>query len=595
MDMKNFFVSSLIWICSIGCLWADVALPHVYSDHMVLKRHEAIVIYGFADPLEQITGTFKNEILKTSADDEGRWKLSFKASDAGGPFEMLLKGKNEIRLKDIYIGEVWFCSGQSNMEWSLKKAENGNEAIKSADFDQIRFLNVKKTMQGLPAEDISPANRWEVCTPESAADFSAVAYFFGRALHKKYGVPIGLIHSSWGGSNIEAWMKAETFYDDKKLKDFVEEIKTIDFEVLTKQYKADVKAYHAYLDSFDLGSQEKWFKTSTDFSTWKPVELPKKWSKAGLKQKFGVVWVTKTIELQPEDTVEDAVLSLGRIDHIDYTYINGVLAGSMDNKDENRLYKIDKSLLKAGKNRITVRVKNPQREGGFVGSPDDLFIKTPAQKIALNSEWQYRVATPNAKSPPDRVHPRSYPTTLYNGMVYPFFKYNIKGTLWYQGESNMGDADGYSKLFQEMILDWRKQWGKDFPFLFVQLPDYKTQDVVLPNFRAAQKLAMQLDKVGMATIIDIGDKYDIHPRNKKDVGKRLALVADAMVYAKKSYNYQLEIKKVNLKKNGIKICFNQKLILRSDVHDIPGFEVLYNDGTTTNLSAVLKNKKSILT
>jgi len=568
---KIFFIVLCVCTCLISS--AEIRLPNFFSDHMVLQQKESISIFGYAKPSQSVEVSFNKEILKAIARTDGKWSVNFMPMTAGGPFEMIIKGENVVILKDIYIGEVWFCSGQSNMGWTIEKSENGLEELGNANYEEIKLLNVRRSMSSHLKKNIDAKNTWKTCTPENAKGFSAVAYYFGRALYQKYGVPIGLIHSSWGGSSIEAWMNSESLKDYPEKQKILQNIKSIDLNQIAEDYKIDEREYHKFLDDSDMGTKENWQLLSTDYSNWNAFKLPTTWSKAELKQRYGIVWVTIVIELTLEEIKNDLTLSLGRIDNEDITYFNGVQIGGLKKNDVLRNYPVPKELLKVGGNRITIRVKNPLDIGGFRGSPFDLFLETEMQKISLAKLWKYKVATPNVKEPPQRIHPKNLPSSLYNAMLNPFFKYHIKGVIWYQGESNMSRAEEYVKLFPKMIIDWREQWKKDIPFLFVQLPNLANKNNRLPKFREAQKSALRLKNTGMVTSIDIGDDFNIHPKNKKDIGKRLAIVANDLVYGKNLNEYKPIIKEISKDSNAIILVFKDKLNIKGDIEDILGFEI----------------------
>lgn len=588
---RSFFV--IIFIFITIQLKAEISLPNFFSDHMVLQQKEDIMIFGQAKPLESVEVTFNGITLKTITSRYGKWAVIFKPMNAGGPFEMILKGENSIVLKDIYIGEVWFCSGQSNMGWPIEKSENGIEDLQNANFEKIKLLNVRRSMSSNPEEDIHPKNKWKTSTTKNAKGFSAAAYYFGKALYERYNVPIGLIHSSWGGSNIEAWMDLKDLDQNDPATQQMEKFKTIELNELLKLYKIDEKEYHKYLDSVDIGTKETWQLLKTDYSDWKTLKLPKTWEKTQLKQRFGIVWVTKTIQLSKAEIEEKATLSLGRIDNEDITYINGIKVGGLVKNDIDRIYRIPNKVLKVGKNRIVIRVKNPMDTGGFRSSAKDVFLKIGEKKISLANQWNYKVATPNVKTPPSRVHPKYLPSSLYNAMTNPFFRYNIKGVIWYQGETNMSRADEYADLFPKMITDWREKWKKDLPFLFVQLPNLANKNNRLPKFREAQKKALTLDNVGMVTAIDIGDDYNIHPKNKKDIGNRLAIVANDLVYGNKENNYQPVISKIETESNYLKITFKNEIKIKGDTLNILGFEISVDSRNYKTVSAKLINPTTI--
>jgi len=538
---------------------------------MVLQQNEPITIFGKAQVGEAITVTFNNSSLETVGDASGFWSVTFSPMKAGGPFTMEIKGDNTITLSDVYLGEVWFCSGQSNMGWKLEDALNGEQELANANYPEIKLFTVPRYMSSTLETDVKKG-AWETCTSENAKGFSAVAYFFGRYLYEQYKVPIGLINSSWGGTNIEAWMSSELLAQHPESQKIISSIKGKDMIEAVNQYKLDHKNYSVLLDEKDLGSQQHWELETTTYKSWKTFNLPTLWKNTKLEQTHGVVWVTKTITLSKEEAQENLSLSIGRVDDEDITYFNGVEIGASQKKDLDRVYTVPKKLLREGSNRITIRTKNLLDLGGFRGSKSDLFLQTKARTIPLDGKWQYKEGTPKVQEPPVRVHPRYFPTTLYNSMVHPFFKYNVKGVIWYQGESNTKNPDEYAQFFPEMINLWRTNWSKELPFLYVQVANYANQDNREAPLRNAQAAALKLDKTAMVVTLDIGEDANVHPRNKQEVGKRLGMAARNLAYG------ETEIAKggptpvnVEFQKKSVFIAFNQDLKIKASTSGVNGF------------------------
>lgn len=566
---KSFFISVLLCVCTLS--WGKVELPRFFSSHMVLQQNEPITIFGKAQVGEAITVTFNNSSLEAVGDASGFWSVTFSPMKAGGPFTMEIKGVNTITLSDVYLGEVWFCSGQSNMGWKLEDALNGEQELANANYPEIKLFTVPRYMSSTLETDVKKG-AWETCTPENAKGFSAVAYFFGRYLYEQYKVPIGLINSSWGGTNIEAWMSSELLAQHPESQKIISGIKGKDMIEAVNQYKLDHKNYSVLLDEKDLGSQQHWELETTTYKSWKTFNLPTLWKNTKLEQTHGVVWVTKTITLSKEEAQENLSLSIGRVDDEDVTYFNGIEIGASQKKDLDRVYAVPKELLREGSNRITIRTKNLLDLGGFRGSKSDLFLQTKTRTIPLDGKWQYKEGTPKVQEPPVRVHPRYFPTTLYNSMVHPFFKYKVKGVIWYQGESNTKNPDEYAQFFPEMINLWRTNWGKELPFLYVQVANYANQDNREAPLRNAQAAALKLDKTAMVVTLDIGEDANVHPRNKQEVGKRLGMAARNLAYG------ETEIAKsgptpvnVEFQKKSVLIAFNQDLKIKASTSGVNGF------------------------
>jgi sialate O-acetylesterase len=522
---------------------AVVANP-LFSDHAVLQAGRDVPVWGTSNNGEQITVEIAGQKAATTAKD-GRWLVRLKALPAGGPYTMTIAGENTVTISDVLVGEVWVCSGQSNMERQLglregqKPIVNWEQEVAAANYPQIRQFYVPQKTALLPAASVE--GKWVVCSPGTVADFTAIGYFFGRDLFQARHVPVGLIHSSWGGTPAEAWTSQEAL---RRLPDFAGPVDQI------KQLAADLKAgtynYDRLIDDWyaanDVGVAPKpaWYAPEFDASGWKLMELPVFWEKAGLPDFDGLVWFRRTFDLPPSWTGGDVELHLGAVDDDDTTWVNGVKVGATIGYDIPRIYRVPAAILKPGGNVIAVRVLDTGGNGGLWGGGKDtmhLFslkedILTP---IALTGPWQWKVSVSLADVPRPPLDYRASPAgpgVLYNGMIAPLLPYSIRGVVWYQGEANVGREKQYRALFPTMIADWRRVWGEgDFPFLFVQIAPFKD---MTPEIREAQLLTWQhTPNTAMAVTIDCGDAADIHPAHKQPMGARLALAARALAYGEK--------------------------------------------------------------
>jgi len=584
---------SFLLLFASGSLFAKVTLPKFFSNHMVLQRDAPITIYGWAGAGKTVKINFNNKNLKTKANANGEWTIDFKALKAGGPYKMTIIEDNTIALEDIYIGDVWFCSGQSNMGWKLEDALNGKEELSKANYEKIKLLQVSRTMAGSPQKDIEKG-QWETCSPENAIGFSAVAYFFGRELYQDYNVPIGLINSSWGGTNIEAWMSEDMMGKHESAKKVMAEMKSLNFSDLTKNYYRDFKKWEEKVDKLDVGLQEKWFDNSYDKSSWKTISVPTFWETAKITPGDGVVWVSRNFELSQKDWSEkELLLSIGRIDNEDVTYINGKVVGQSTVKDLDRFYKIPNSIFTVGKNTITIRIKNTGDIGGFRSAKEALYLQAGDQKIALAGDWKYEIGTKTIDEVPVRLHPNNYPTSLYNGMVAPFFRIKIKGVIWYQAESNAKNAVEYADLFKGMITDWRTKWKSDFPFIFAQLPNYANQNDRWITLRESQAKALELKNTGMAVLIDVGTDENIHPIHKQIVGKRMAVIAGNLAYANKNKSASAPVfEQYKTEGNSIIVTFkNGTFAEETPKSEINGFMIAGNDNKFYPANALLQNDR----
>lgn len=534
--MKLRYLHYLV-ICGFVCFFlsyqpslADVKLPKVLSSNMVLQRNIDLKIWGWADRGEKVTIQFNQQEMTTKARKDGSWQVVLKPMKAGGPFAMTISGKNKIELSNILIGDVWICSGQSNMEWSLTNTNNADEEIQQANHENIRLFTAPKAVSNTPSSDLT-GGEWKVCSSESIPGFSAVGYFFGRHLNKEMDVPIGLINTSWGGTNIETWTSSDALKNISGFEEPLSLLKNYDAEAVAAQRRKKVEAITGPLPDQDQGMSNgvaTWADPTHASSSWETMELPQLWETAGMEGLDGVVWFKKTFDLSEAQAQKGITLHLGPIDDSDTTWVNGKEVGRTEGYNIPRVYKVASSDLKAGTNTLVIRVTDSGGGGGIYGEPEDLILKTGEKDIPLTGLWNFKVGMGSFNQ---STNPNSLPALLYNAMIHPIINYGISGSIWYQGESNAGRAHQYRTLFPNMIQDWRNRWQQgNTPFFFVQLANF-TESVEVPSestwaeLREAQLNTLGLSNTGMAVIIDIGEADDIHPRNKQDVGHRLALSA----------------------------------------------------------------------
>jgi len=461
---------------------------------------------------------------------------------AGGPHTMTITGTNTIVIKNILIGDVWVCSGQSNMELPMERVRPIYEAeIANCENANIRHFSVPQKYDFVaPQADLS-AGTWEQTNPQTILKFSAAGYFFARELYAKYKVPIGLINASLGGSPAEAWMSAEAlqefpayYQEAQRFKDanLIRQIETDD--------KVRIDAWHAQLRAKDAGYQNptaSWKAPELNSSDWTPISLPGYWKDSGLGSVNGAVWFRREIILSDALAGQPALLILGRLVDADSTFINGAFVGTTSYQWPPRRYAVSPGILKTGKNVITVRLVNSSGQGGFVPEKQYALV-IGDQTFDLSGQWNYRLG---AVMPPlaGQTFIRWKPLGLYNGMLAPLLSYRITGVIWYQGEANAGRALEYRTLFPAMIQDWRRSWRQgDFPFLFVQLTSFmaiqeQPSESNWALLRESQTKTLAIPNTAMAVTIDIGETGDIHPLNKKDVGIRLARAALRLAYGEK--------------------------------------------------------------
>ncbi len=562
---KIILFGIVYWVLGVISPLAQIKLPKLISDGMVLQRNTETRIWGWASPSENITIQFQDINYSVQANSNGEWELMFPNLTAGGPYQMTLKASNTIVIKNILIGDVWICSGQSNMDLTMKRVgPRYPEELTNANNPNIRYFYVpQKYHFQEPLNDVDKGE-WIDVNPDNIQNFSATAYFFAKHLYSKYKVPIGLLKSSMGGSPAQAWLSEDAL---KKFPEYHKEFKQyqnqafVDSIIQSDQQRSN--NWYSELNQQDLGlkgDSVNWKYPSFDDSNWAKMEIPGYWADGKLGKINGAVWFRKEIEVPASFLKSDIMLLLGRVVDADSVFINGKFVGNTGYQYPPRRYKIKEGILKEGKNTIVIRVINNIGNGGLmVDKPYELVCGD--EKIDLKGEWKYKLGVKM-----DALQPQTFvrwkPGGLYNAMISPLIPYTIKGAIWYQGESNSSYPQNYQALMSSLIQDWRKHWNQgEFPFLFVQLANYKeTKDEpTLSNWamlRDQQLKTLEVPNTGMAVIIDSGEWNDIHPLNKKTVGDRLGLAAQKIAYGDKNVVYSGPMyKSMKIKKNKVIISF----------------------------------------
>lgn len=544
--MLKITACAVIVFCLMPLVFfGQLRLPALIRDSMVVQRDAKIKLWGWAAAGEKIKLQFNGKKASTTTGADGKWMLFLPPMKAGGPFAMTITAGKQVTLKDILIGDVWICSGQSNMvhQMALHNIRYADE-IAAANYPEIRqfYVPTLTDLQG-PRGDL-PAGNWKSANPQDINRFSAVAYFFAKTIYEKYHVPIGLINASVGGTPIEAWTSEEGLRSFSAIDKTVQKNKDTAFINGINNRAAAAAANKPMQQDKGLMEAPKWFDNGYIPKNWRTINIPGYWEDQGIKDMDGVVWYRREIEVPASMTGIPATLFLGRIVDADYVYINGIAAGNTGYQYPQRRYALPAGLLRPGKNIFVVRVVNNAGKGGFV--PDKpYYLAAGGQTIDIKGEWFYRVGEvfdPHRESVAG-ISLQNQPTALFNAMIAPVINYSIKGFLWYQGESNAGKAAAYTDLLPALVADWRHQWKQgDLPFLYVQLPNFM-EAAYLPAesqwamLREAQLKALRLPNTGMAVAIDLGEWNDIHPDNKKDVGTRLALAAEKIAYSEKDLVY----------------------------------------------------------
>ena len=552
--MKKIFKTVLflsafsIPVCSY--VQADIKLPALISDGMILQRDTKLFIWGWAAPGEKVQLIFNKKSGRATAGSDGCWKISLPPMKAGGPYNMVIKGNNTITIHDILLGDVWFCSGQSNMVLTMERVkEKYPDDISGANFPLIRNFFIPTAANVTAVQADLPPGKWIAATPENVQGFGAVTFFFARSIYNELKIPIGIINSSVGGTPIEAWTSEEGLKEFPAVMLRIAKLKdTAYLNPLLRSAKRNASSVEKAVDrSADKGvsGQVPWFDPSFVPGDWQKFWLPGYWDDQGVSGLHGIVWFRKVISLPGSFAVKPSKLYLGRIVDADDVYVNGVLSGSTTYQYPPRRYTLPPGLLKPGKNVITVRVTNYSGKGGFV--PDKpYYLVAGNDSIDLRGEWLYKVGQvfrPVTQTGSPAISMQNEPTGLYNTMVAPAINYRIKGFLWYQGESNAGKPAEYQKLLPALINDWRSKWQQGpLPFLFVQLPNfmevkYLPSESNWAELRAGQLRSLAVTNTAMAVTIDVGEWNDIHPLEKKVIGERLALAARKLAYGNDTIEY----------------------------------------------------------
>lgn len=576
---------------------AQLRTARIFADSMVLQRGVAIPVWGWANKGEKVTVRFNQQSKTTQAGADGKWRVDLAAEKEGGPYQLHVSGSTEKVLTNILVGDVWVCSGQSNMEWIVANVNHAKEEIASADLPMIRHTKIPLTVAGTPQADLPASNGWHTATPANVGNFTAVGYFFAKQLYESLHVPIGLINTTWGGTHVETWTSREALENSSEFKEMMTTFPVLNLDsvaVLKKNETiARIRNLQGALPTADEARQWKEAGYATD--SWSSMKLPGLWETQALPNVDGVVWLRKEITVSAADNGKPADLLLSMIDDNDETFVNGKKIGATHGYNVKRLYKIPAGILHEGKNTIAVRVEDTGGGGGVYGDAGDVKINFSDHAIALNGDWKYRV---ESVMQTNTVGPNSYPTLLYNAMLHPLLPYAIKGAIWYQGESNAGRAWQYRTAFPLMITDWRRQWKQgDFPFYFVQLASYNASGGTSENgstwaeLREAQTQTLSLPNTGMAVTIDIGEAKDIHPRNKQDVGKRLAAVALHKTYGQSNEYSGPVYKSMRIDGDKIILTFDHKgtgLITTDPEGKVKGFEIAGADRKFVTATAMIE-------
>ncbi len=531
-------------------LSAKVTLGPVFSDNMVLQQNTEVKFWGKALPKKKVTlsTSWNGAVYTTAADETGSWSINVDTPSAGGPYTVTLAdGKEKTVLENVLVGEVWICSGQSNMEMRVMDVSAGwkEHLAEAPKYSNIRTLHVSKDVSPVPMDGFeSVGGGWKVGDNDALMTFSAVAYYFGRRLNENLDVPIGLIETCQGGTVIEAWTSADALACSDDFRTEIEKLSVLpvakeDREAL---FQSEVDVWSEQMKKVDHGFKDGkavWAEVGYDDSSWESCRFPDFLQFQGFPSTVGYFWVRKTIDIPASCAGKKLHIKLGSVDDNNYTYFNGVELGHVELCTSFSEYDVPAELVKAGKAVIAVRVMDTGGMGGILGDPESMVVEGPDGVVAsLAGEWKFKMLFGLADAPVFPVNTAkepNYPTFLYNAMIHPLIDFPIAGAIWYQGESNASRAAQYKDLLPLMINDWRQKWGYDFPFYIAQLANYMEvqkgpEESEWAELREAQLQALAVKNTGMAVLIDVGEAYNIHPGNKMVVGDRLAYNALACTY-----------------------------------------------------------------
>jgi len=584
--------------------FSQVRLPRLVSNGMVLQRDANVKIWGWASAGEKVSLRFMDVKYNAVADNNGKWEVILPKLKAGGPFEMKIDASNSISISDILVGDVWVCSGQSNMG-SLR----GFASLYPDDIAQSENTNIRHFMVGsgfkLGSTEVDvKSGKWLSANPKDVLSFAAVGYFFAKKLYDTYKVPIGLINASVGGSSAEAWISEESIKEFPKYYEDVQKYQLPGFmDKLKRQDEERVNSWNKQVKENDEGHKSpiKWSDPMLNTSDWETMHVPGYWINTKTGNVNGCVWFRKEMNIPAKMTGKPATLKLGRIADADSVFMNGKFVGGINSLYALRSYKVPENLLKEGLNTVVVKITSYNHHGGFVpGRPYKLIAE--ADTMNLEGDWKYKVGA--AVEPlEDRLFTGKIPTGLFNSMIAPILNYPIKGVIWYQGESNTCRAFEHYEIFKSLIRDWRNNWHQgDFPFLYVQLPNFVEENIEITKndwavFRESQLKALALPNTGMAVTIDVGEFTDIHPLRKKPVGERLALAAQKVAYGDSKVVYSGPIyKSLEINGNQVTLWFTNigsGLIVKNG-GDLKCFEICGMDNKFVPAKAKIVNNKIVV-
>ncbi|XWW48271.1 sialate O-acetylesterase [Fibrella sp. USSR17] len=561
-------------------------MARLFTDNVVLQRQKPIPVWGWAKPSEAVKVTLAGQTQQAKADANGKWLVRFSPLEAGGPHTLAATAKSgSASASDVLVGEVWLCSGQSNMEWTVKQTDHFAKEKKNANFPQIRHLRVDHELALTPQQDLK-AGPWQLASAETVGDFTAIGFFFARELTQKLNnIPIGLVHSSWGGSQVEGWISKESMLSNDELRGYAQTMPTT-WQAADSLIDVKLRKNLQVTANLTATDEAKYLDPGYTFAGWRKSDAIGQWEWKDMRGFMGQGYMAKIVTLPDEMATEQTTLALAENDSPTQVYINGKLVADGTVQGVRKI-SVPAGTWKAGENKVVIKLGNmvnPNWYGvGLKGSAADLYVEDPLQRISLGGEW--RLMPSFAGKHEYKRFMNNVGMSIYNAMIAPLEPMAMRGVLWYQGESNAGRSYQYRQSFPLLITDWRKKFGQEMSFYFVQLANYgannsSNQGSGWAELREAQTMTLSLPKTGMAVITDIGNPKDIHPTNKQDVGHRLALNALKFDYGQ-DVNYSSPLYE-GVKFEGGKAIVSFKhtgggLVAKDKYGYLKGFEVAGDD------------------
>lgn len=601
--LKTLAAAAIVLLSLPGVAYANLELPWLLGEGAVLQQNKPIPIRGTAPANSTVVVMFGGDEQQTQSDAKGNWQTIFPGRKAGGPYQLSVTSGNEsIAVNDILIGDVWVASGQSNMEWPLRNTDGAEAEISSTRNEQIRHFKVPKSWAANPSDTLA-GGQWLPAAPETLPEFSGVAWYFAKKVHAETGIPIGIINTTWGGSNIESWMSSGALGAAPGAAAGRIEKMISEGEARAESVKKSLRRWPNATVKEVKNADADWSASNIDEDDWVVIEAPSLWEQQGYQGVDGVIWYRKSFTLNAAEAKGGLTLGLGRIDDNDITWVNGTEVGRTNAYDMARTYHVPAKILKPGINQIAIRVEDTGGGGGIYSSEDLLYFQTAdGTQHSLAGKWKIKadkvtVAVSNDMNQTD--------TALYNKMLHPLFNSPVKGVIWYQGESNANtveQAEKYRQQFQSLISDWREQWNNPaMPFYWVQLASFNskadTEDASpWAILRESQTAALALENTGQAITIDVGDPTDIHPRDKKTVGERLARIALNKTYGYNKVHFRgPTYESFTYKGNQLVLKFATTggLLTSDKTKTVKGFEIAGADGKFKPVDGKIKRNKVV--